>query len=239
MAGSNAGLQSMDHASVQLPGDMALRRRVARLLTELNGEGILNEHQCARCFGCDLPAWRRIAHAFSFGASFVETDDPEPMPDESPVDSAIAAAIGRVEPPPATEAAWEAFDVLAGLHPSVVIDRDDPMQGALAIFDHVQAEVSHWQGRAERVSAMLLDVAPARAAAARAAASGSDATGPASGAAPTDAAIALALTRYEKLRRLNPRQFAGLLARSEAGTSFDALVDMMPAAGVVRRAGRA
>lgn len=219
---------------------MALRRRVARLLTELNGDGILNEHQCARCFGCDLPAWRRVAHAFSSGASFVETDEEEPMPDESPIDAAIAAALGRVEARPATEAAWEAFDLLAGLHPSVVIDRDDPMQAALAIFDHVQGEVSHWQGRAERVSAMLLEIAPARAAAAREAlASGGDATGPMTGAAAADATIALALSRYEKLRRLSPRQFAGLQARSEAGTSFDALVDSLPAARARGRAGRA
>ena len=219
---------------------MALRRRVARLLTELNGEGVLNAHQCAQCFGCDLQGWLRIAHAFSFGASFVENAEAEPMPDESPIDAAIATALGRVEAGPATTAAWEALDLLGGLHPCAVIDRDDPMQAAIAIFNHVQDEARHWQDRAERGSAMLLELAPERAAAARAAlASGGEGFGPASGTAPTEASIALALTRYKKLRRLNPRQFAGLHARSETGASFDALVDMLPCEGAARRTGRA
>jgi hypothetical protein len=69
--------------------------RVARLLTELHGEEVLSEQQCARIFGVDLVSWREIEHTFSRGSWLAEgeaVDLSGPTTEE-----AISAALSRAK----------------------------------------------------------------------------------------------------------------------------------------------
>ncbi len=51
--------------------DIEFRLRIARLLSELHGEEVLSEQQCARYMRIDLVSWRRLERCFG-GACFVE-----------------------------------------------------------------------------------------------------------------------------------------------------------------------
>lgn len=55
----DAALARTPDMPTPMPGD-DFRTRVARLLAELHGGGILSEQQCAKVFGVDLVTWRVI-----------------------------------------------------------------------------------------------------------------------------------------------------------------------------------
>jgi len=80
--------------------DMPFRKRIARLLAEMHGDEILSEQQCAKLFGTDLVSWRCVEQSFTFGASMCEFDagSPQAMPDTSPVEDAILAAMKGDQP---------------------------------------------------------------------------------------------------------------------------------------------
>lgn len=50
----------------------------------------------------------------------------------------------------------QALDMLAGLHPGLTVDADQPMAMAGAIFESVVAEIRQWREKAERSRAMLV-----------------------------------------------------------------------------------
>ena len=61
----------------------------------------------------------------------------------------------------------EALDMLAGLHPGLTVDTDQPMAMAGAIFESVQAEIRQWREEAEKSRAMLVSFHAERAELAR------------------------------------------------------------------------
>lgn len=64
--------------------------RFARLLAEMQGDGLLSEQQCAKAFGVDLISWREIAHTFSRGSGWGPVDFSGPTTEQ-----AILSAIGK------------------------------------------------------------------------------------------------------------------------------------------------
>lgn len=59
--------------------DIEFRLRIARLLSELHGEEVLSEQQCAKYMRIDLVSWRKLEACFSAGG-FAPEGHPQSLP---------------------------------------------------------------------------------------------------------------------------------------------------------------